>query len=274
MENLDKDRLFLIAVELDLPSLLKFCETNKRISNLICKQPYVWIEKLKRDFNADLSNLSREEFYKAEAIYKVLYKLQKNPKNYISSEILYDAIETGSLDLVQDVYFYFEKINQKILKYHIEEYFVKAAEVGKLDIIDFFISEGAKAFDAAFLIAIENNNFTLMQKFLPKNQGVLNQGLNLAAKKGNKNTVNYLLNNGADDMNEGLQGAAQGGHEDLVDFFISKGANDWNLAVTDAIVGGNENIIAKLLPKVSPEYIPIVRRQAASKRSILDLTEK
>lgn len=47
---LPKDPLFLIALELDLPSLLAFCKADERVDKLICQKDYIWIYLLKRDF--------------------------------------------------------------------------------------------------------------------------------------------------------------------------------------------------------------------------------
>jgi hypothetical protein len=50
MEDLDKQRLLLIALELDIPSVLNFCSSNKRINALICKNSDFWKAKLIKDF--------------------------------------------------------------------------------------------------------------------------------------------------------------------------------------------------------------------------------
>ena len=51
MEKLEKDQLFLLALELDLPELISFCQTNKRINNLICKRNDIWLYKLNKEFS-------------------------------------------------------------------------------------------------------------------------------------------------------------------------------------------------------------------------------
>ena len=37
MENLNRDELILLALELDMPSLLKFCSSSKKIDDKVCK---------------------------------------------------------------------------------------------------------------------------------------------------------------------------------------------------------------------------------------------
>ncbi|GAG82288.1 unnamed protein product, partial [marine sediment metagenome] len=50
MEKLEKDQLFLLATELDLPQLLKFCQTNKKINKLVCQRDDIWLYKLNKEF--------------------------------------------------------------------------------------------------------------------------------------------------------------------------------------------------------------------------------
>jgi len=59
MEKLEKDQLFLLALELDLPELISFCQTNKRINNLICKRNDIWYYKLNKEFS-DLKYTGKE----------------------------------------------------------------------------------------------------------------------------------------------------------------------------------------------------------------------
>ena len=82
--NLNKDELFLLAIELSIPDLLNFCLTCKRIDDLICKRPDIWYYKLKEDFPG--------------------YQILKNdPKdNYI---LLYELTQLKQkLNLEQDIY--------------------------------------------------------------------------------------------------------------------------------------------------------------------------
>ncbi len=54
MEKLEKDQLFLLATELDLPELLSFCSSSKRINDLICKRNDIWLYKLNKEFPENL----------------------------------------------------------------------------------------------------------------------------------------------------------------------------------------------------------------------------
>jgi Leucine-rich repeat (LRR) protein len=83
MDKLGKDTLFLIGLELDLPDLLRFCSSNTKINNLICKKDYIWLNMLKRDFkNYKNYNLLNMEDVSPKALYILLYNL-KRFKNFL-----------------------------------------------------------------------------------------------------------------------------------------------------------------------------------------------
>lgn len=50
MENVPKDILVLIALELDLPNLVNLCRSHKEINRKVCQNDAFWIQKLQRDF--------------------------------------------------------------------------------------------------------------------------------------------------------------------------------------------------------------------------------
>ena len=50
METLSRDELFSIAIELDLPGLLSFCSSSKRINDLVCKRNDIWLYRIRKDF--------------------------------------------------------------------------------------------------------------------------------------------------------------------------------------------------------------------------------
>jgi hypothetical protein len=79
---MNPDELLIIAMKLDLPSLLNWCQTNKRINEIICKRDPVWLYRLNQDF-PDWKEfvLTPKETPFTESkpidIYKYLYKLKK-----------------------------------------------------------------------------------------------------------------------------------------------------------------------------------------------------
>lgn len=51
MEGMTRDALILIALELELPDLLHFCQTQNKINLSVCENDLFWSAKLVRDFN-------------------------------------------------------------------------------------------------------------------------------------------------------------------------------------------------------------------------------
>lgn len=50
MENLPKDVLFSIAIDLDLEDLLNFCNSHPKIKDKVCKNKDIWIRKLIKEY--------------------------------------------------------------------------------------------------------------------------------------------------------------------------------------------------------------------------------
>ncbi len=74
MEYLPTDSLFSIALELDLPELLKWCSTSTSINNRICNRNNIWNWKLKQQFPKYDKSLKRNT---PKETYSFLYKLNK-----------------------------------------------------------------------------------------------------------------------------------------------------------------------------------------------------
>ena len=77
MDKLSKDVLFSIALELDLPELLRFCMTCQRINQKICQQPYIWLNKLKKDFSKDDVKIFNDLTSSPKETYELMYKLKE-----------------------------------------------------------------------------------------------------------------------------------------------------------------------------------------------------
>lgn len=50
METLSSDTLFALAMSLELPELLRFCSSSKKINDLVCKRDNIWYYKLDKEF--------------------------------------------------------------------------------------------------------------------------------------------------------------------------------------------------------------------------------
>ena len=59
MENVSKDILFMIAIDMDYPDILKFCSTPKRINKYICANNSFWRNKLYKKYPFLLSHIQK-----------------------------------------------------------------------------------------------------------------------------------------------------------------------------------------------------------------------
>ncbi len=53
LSRLSKDVIIYMALNLDLPEILKLCQTSRRFNKTVCKNRDFWSNKLQRDFNID-----------------------------------------------------------------------------------------------------------------------------------------------------------------------------------------------------------------------------
>ena len=96
---MNPDELFKIAIELDLPSLLNWCQTNKRINEIICKRDPIWFYRLNQDFPDWKEFVLPKEITKPIDIYKYLYKLKKGKDMLKVGGSLLDYSKLTILDL-------------------------------------------------------------------------------------------------------------------------------------------------------------------------------
>jgi len=97
MYKLSKDEIFSIAINLDIPELLSFCESNKKINQIICKKDEIWYKKLNKDFpNWENFNINQSK----KDIYKKIYELKILKKKL---NLKYDILELYNLDYL-DLY--------------------------------------------------------------------------------------------------------------------------------------------------------------------------
>jgi hypothetical protein len=96
MDKLTKDALFLIAIELDLPSLLNFCASNSRINKLVCQRDDIWLYKLKAEYpDYKILNLHKTP----KEIYTLFYSLTKLKKTLHITNNIFDIYQMKNLIL-------------------------------------------------------------------------------------------------------------------------------------------------------------------------------
>lgn len=75
MNLLNREELFLLAIELDYPDLLRFCSVNRKINDKICKRTDIWFYKLNKEFPDYKSKIKVEKSPKE--IYSILYTIRE-----------------------------------------------------------------------------------------------------------------------------------------------------------------------------------------------------
>jgi hypothetical protein len=155
MEDLDKQRLLLIALELDIPSVLNFCSSNKRINALICKNSDFWKAKLIKDFAFTFYGISDEK-RNLKQYYFILYN------NTLNSKRLCQAVKFGYIDLVKF-------ISESISDLTIWNIGMKCAvESDSIELLDYFISKGANDWTLGLRTAAKSGNIKLINYFIKK----------------------------------------------------------------------------------------------------------
>lgn len=104
MENITRDTLILIALNLDIPELLHLCNINSKFNKLLCKNNTFWMNKLHNDYPETIGfNFNTED-------YKSLYFLKKSfDIIYFNGKIISDE------PLLYELVFSLNKID-KLLK--------------------------------------------------------------------------------------------------------------------------------------------------------------
>lgn len=89
LETLPKDVLFTLALELDLPSMLKWCRTNAYINEKVCNNSAVWNKKLLTEY-PDSQKFNLNKTGKEMYIFMHHLSLVKKELLYYTKESLYD----------------------------------------------------------------------------------------------------------------------------------------------------------------------------------------
>lgn len=109
MEDLPKDVLFSLALEMDLPDLLRFCSSHPKINRKVCNNNNIWWGKLRKEYPLlDISGVVKpKELYfwlneRAKIIQISKFDHKKNHKNIVS---FYDSLRLltdGGLDAIKN----------------------------------------------------------------------------------------------------------------------------------------------------------------------------
>ena len=66
LSHLNRDLLIELALDLDLPEVIKFCSSSQRINKTICESDVFWRKKFIKDYGdyPKVENKTWKEFYK------------------------------------------------------------------------------------------------------------------------------------------------------------------------------------------------------------------
>jgi Leucine-rich repeat (LRR) protein len=107
MDRLNKNELFSLGIEMDLPTLIKFCSTNLKIKKKLCDEKDIWIYKLNKEF-PEHKKLKMKNFQEK---YKLLYSL-----NILKGKLENEGLEG---EKKRDIYQLFQKGKINLSLWHV-----------------------------------------------------------------------------------------------------------------------------------------------------------
>ena len=233
MENLPKDVLYLIAMELE--DVLSFSLTNKRIYDKVCNNIYFIRNKLRKDFgfyysdtDTKIANIYYNYLCKERSVYKT---------GYDWSWAMGNAAIRGYKDLTE--YCVFKGANDWNWGLR---WTVNGNSKNTIDLTNYFISKGADNLNKSMYFAARRGRQDLVECLISNGANMWDLGLEGSARGGHKDLIKYFEDKGANFWARGMEGAARGGHKDLVDYFYYKGDTYWQGALQKAREGGHEEL--------------------------------
>lgn len=89
MNQLPKDVLVFMALNMDLPEIISLCQTNSTFNKRVCENNYFWLNKLDKDYGVKSGNAKT-------VYYQIKNTLINNPR-----KIFIDGIYTENLKLIK-----------------------------------------------------------------------------------------------------------------------------------------------------------------------------
>ena len=211
-----------ILSELDDYDLLNYCKTHKYGSEL-CNNEDFWRNRVEAKFpgagKIKSSKTSWKNFYLKIVYYSNKYKNMMDRYQPWKSQAMFEAVRRNDIDMIEFFIMQGASDWSSGMKF--------AAHLGNRKLVDFFIekaeSDGEEwdqyDWDIGLFWSSQGGHLDLMKFFIEKGADQLNSALYSAAVGGHRNAIDYLISRGADDWSEGLRGAKQARNKELIEFF-------------------------------------------------------
>jgi hypothetical protein len=229
---MDKQSLILIALEMDLPDILNFCKTSKRVNDAVCKNPFFWINKMKKDYNFNFIGKATENRDPRE-YYSLLSKNEKFwSKNMNKDKIIAQLIKQGNREMV--IYFLnkYKTLDKNISMFQrspMTKSQKQAAVKDDWELINLINKDSIRNNTSLAKGFAKAGNFDEVRKILESNTRLLNitEILIESIKSGNLELVKYLENKITGDVNYNryLEVAAKYGKRYILEYLLQKNRN-------------------------------------------------
>lgn len=176
--KLDKNLIVQIALELNLPSIVSLCQTNRRFNLTICESDSFWYDKIVKDYDMRPVN------YKNAKKYYKFIKEEYVDNGYLVNNAMGMASRVGYKDLVD--FFISKGANNW------EIGGLNAALGGKKDLVNFFISKGFNEWNAGMAFAAEGGYKDIIDLFISKGAYDWISGLEYAKEGGHNDLIRFF----------------------------------------------------------------------------------
>ena len=217
--RLPNDLIINIALELDLPDLIKWCSLNKKFNNITCDNDTFWMNRYRKDFGQ-----IKKPTWKTSYITTSRF----TPEELVYQGIKYDDIELISVGLNRGY-----DINDPGYLYEIPPLLFASEENSSLKTVKYLVEQGADiSVDGYYplYMAAATNKLDIV-KYLHEQGSDINTDqsgyftnitpLVTASEKGNLEVVKYLVKHGAGPINKALELARLNDQLDVIKYLNS-----------------------------------------------------
>lgn len=101
MERFNVDELFLLALELDLSSIINFCKSSKKVNEKICHNERFWRVKVNKDFPGFIN---RQETFREQYVFLTKILTRERFEQMLEKPKIFSKYYTGFLQFPLDLF--------------------------------------------------------------------------------------------------------------------------------------------------------------------------